>query len=127
MDKKLILVVEDEKVVRELLVKELTQRAYDTIEAEDGEKALQVWQDKKPDLVLLDILLPKMDGFQIMKAVRAHPDPKVGQALVLVLSNLWEKDKIEEMNKFKVSDYLVKANNTVADVIARIDKLFETK
>ena len=122
---KLILVVEDEKLVRELLETELGKRGYRTVSAKDGMEALEVWRDKAPDLVLLDLLLPKMDGFQLMKTIREKPDDKVNRARVIVLSNLWEKSDIERMNQYKIEDYLVKAYNTVDDVIARIEKVFQ--
>ena len=123
--KKLVLVVEDEKLVRELLEKQLHDHGYETVSAEDGEQALEVWKDKHPDLVLLDILLPKMDGFELMKTVRSNPKDPANNAPVVILSNLWEKSSIEKMSEYKVEDYLVKAYNTVDDVIARIDKVFQ--
>jgi CheY-like chemotaxis protein len=121
---KTVLVVEDEQLVRELLVKVLAEHGYQTLEAQDGEEAMKIWNDKKPDLVLLDILLPKMDGFELMKIIRENPNPNFDHASVLVLSNIWQKESIERMKRYNVEDYLVKAYFTVDDVIARIDKIF---
>lgn len=66
-DKRTILVVDDEKPIVEILVYNLQKEGYDTLEANDGETAVQLALEKKPDLILLDIMLPKIDGLTVCK------------------------------------------------------------
>ena len=71
-DKKTVLVVDDEQSIRELLVFNLQKEGYDTLEAEDGVVAVDLAIEKKPDLIMLDVMLPKLDGFEILKKLRHH-------------------------------------------------------
>ncbi len=120
---KTILVVEDEQLVREIMIQELKEHGYKTLEASDGEIAIKLWQEKQPDLVLLDILLPKMDGFEIMKSMRSSSN----DAPVIILSNLWRNEDMQKMFEYKIEDFLVKAHTTTEDVIKRIDNYFAGK
>ena len=69
-DKRTILVVDDEKPIVEILVYNLQKEGYDTLEAYDGETAIQLALEKKPDLILLDIMLPRVDGLTVCKRIR---------------------------------------------------------
>ena len=71
-NKKTILVVDDERTIVDMLVYNLQKEGYNTLEAGDGETAVSVALDKKPDLVLLDIMLPKMDGLAVCKRIRQY-------------------------------------------------------
>ena len=70
LDKKTILIVDDEKTIVDMLVYNLQREGYNTLEANDGETAVNIALDKKPDLVLLDIMIPKMDGLAVCKRIR---------------------------------------------------------
>ena len=70
-DKKTILIVDDEKPIVEILVYNLQKEGYNTLEANDGLTAVEIATTKKPDLILLDIMLPKMDGLTVCKKIRA--------------------------------------------------------
>ena len=70
LDKKTILIVDDEKPIVDILVYNLQKEGYNTLEANDGVTAVEIALDKRPDLILLDIMLPKMDGLTICKKIR---------------------------------------------------------
>src|SRR5579863_6001237 len=87
---KKILVVEDDKALRDILVDKLSAFFnYNILQAADGEEAVAIIFSQKPDLVLLDLLLPKMDGFAILEKIRKDADAGISSIKVIVLSNLW--------------------------------------
>ena len=77
MDKKKILVVEDEKAISDILVFNLQREGYDTLAAYDGAEGLRCALEEAPDLILLDVMLPEMDGFEVCRRVRAEKDTPI--------------------------------------------------
>jgi len=115
---KTILVIEDDKFLRELIVQKLIKEGYDTAEAIDGEEGIKKVKEKKPDLVLLDLILPGIDGFEVLK--RMKEDPVLAQIPVIILSNLGQKDDVEKGLKLGAVDYLIKAHFTPGEIIEKI-------
>jgi len=115
---KKILVVEDDKFLRELIVQKLIKEGYDIAEAVDGEKGLKNIKDEKPDLVLLDLILPGIDGFEVLAKMKE--DVAMAQIPVIILSNLGQKDDIERGLKMGAVDYLIKAHFTPGEIIEKI-------
>jgi len=124
-NKKLILLIEDEEFFRQLVATELLDHDFNVIEAVDGKQALELWQKHRPDLVILDILLPQMNGFELMKVIRENVKNNFNNAPVIVLSNLWSREDIDKISKYKIADYLIKAHNSIDDVLARINQVLE--
>src|SRR5437016_5501039 len=91
---KKILVIEDDELLRELIIKKLTDQAYQVSQAIDGTMGLQAVKDQKPDLVLLDILMPGMNGFEVLENIKK--DPLLANTPVVILSNLWQKEDVEK-------------------------------
>lgn len=89
-----ILVVEDDKFLRELIVQKLNKEGYKTIEAIDGEEGVKKIKTEKPVLVLLDLILPGIDGFEVLEQVKQ--DPEAAKIPVIILSNLGQKDDVRE-------------------------------
>ena len=113
-NKKTILIVDDEKTIVDMLVYNLQKEGYNTLEAGDGEQAVNIALEQKPDLVLLDIMLPKMDGLTVCKRIR--------QALSIPILMLSAKD--EEIDKILglelgADDYITKPFS-VRELMARV-------
>ena len=115
---KKILIVEDDKFLRELIGQKLLKEGYDIVEAVDGEKGIKSIKDEKPDLVLLDLILPGMDGFEVL--IKMKEDTAIAQIPVIILSNLGQKDDIEKGLKMGAVGYLIKAHFTPGEIIDKI-------
>ena len=123
---KKILVVEDDSDLRNVLVDRLkSEQAYTVFSATDGEEAVNLVVDKKPQVILLDLLLPKLDGFKVLERIRTYPDKKISETKVLVLSNVWSNKDILKARALKIEEYFVKANSNLEDVIAKIRLLLQ--
>ena len=115
---KKVLIIEDDKFLRELIGQKLLKEGYDIAEAVDGEKGIKSAKDEKPDLILLDLILPGMDGFEVL--IKIKEDSKTAQIPVIILSNLGQKDEIEKGLKMGATDYLIKAHFTPGEIIDKI-------
>ena len=117
MSKK-ILIIEDDKFLRELIVKKLVKEGYEISEAVDGEEGIKKFKEEKPDLVLLDLILPGIDGFEVLS--RTKEDPALSQIPVIILSNLGQKEDVERGLGLGAIDYLIKAHFTPGEIIEKI-------
>lgn len=122
-----IIVVEDDLAMREIVVHKLASKGFDVKEAENGMKGLELIEAEKPDLVLLDLMMPEMDGFGVLETLRKHKDKKVAGTPVIVLSNLWSNEDILKAKSFGVVDFLVKAYFTPEDIFAKINDVLKAK
>ncbi|MFA6255496.1 MAG: response regulator [Patescibacteria group bacterium] len=118
--KKLILLVEDDEFLAELYATKLNLEGYEVALATDGEKGLKMVKEKMPDLILLDIILPKMDGFEILKNIKA--DKALRNLPVILLTNLSQKDEIKKGLDLGANDYLIKAHFMPSEVVKKIKK-----
>lgn len=115
---KKILVIEDDKFLRELISQKLIKEGYDILEAVDGEKGIESTKTEKPDLILLDLILPGIDGFEVLAKIKS--DSEVSEIPIIILSNLGQKDDIEKGLNMGAVDYLIKAHFTPAEIIEKI-------
>ncbi|MDP3982259.1 MAG: response regulator [bacterium] len=113
-----ILIVEDDKFLRELIVQKLGKEGYDLVEAIDGEDGVAQAKKEVPDLILLDLILPGIDGFEALTQIKA--DATVSKIPVIILSNLGQKDDIERGLKIGAQDYLIKAHFTPGEIVEKI-------
>lgn len=118
MTKKNILIIEDDEFFRELVSKELASAGFAVSAAVDGKKGLEKVQSSKPDLVLLDLLLPNVDGFEVLATLKK--DSKTASIPVIILSNLDSKEDIEKGLKLGASDFLIKSQFASDEIIAKI-------
>jgi DNA-binding response OmpR family regulator len=116
-----ILIVEDDRFLRELIARKLKNEGYEVLEAIDGEEGLKRIKEEKPDLVLLDLILPGIDGFEVL--AKAKEDPDTAQIPVIILSNLGQREEIERGLKLGAIDYLIKAHFTPGEIIEKIKNI----
>lgn len=115
-----VMVVEDDSFLRDLITRELSKRGFTIYEGVDGEKAVSQLDKIKPDIILLDIILPAIDGFEVLEKIRGHEDKDIKEVPVLMLSNLGEKDDIKKAKETGANDYLVKAHFTTKEITEKI-------
>ncbi len=120
-EKKFILLVEDDEFLAELYATKLQLEGFGVGLAADGEKGLKMIKEKHPDLVLLDIVLPKMDGFEVLKKMKADKESK--EIPVILLTNLSQKDEVKKGLDLGATDYLIKAHFMPSEVIKKIKKI----
>lgn len=111
--KKKILIVEDEKPLAHALELKMTHEGYETTVASTGRQGLDEASTGKYDLILLDLILPEIDGFAILEALKA----KKLKPIVVVLSNLGQDEDRKKAEDFGVKNYLVKSNVPLADIV----------
>ncbi|MFA6594394.1 MAG: response regulator [Candidatus Buchananbacteria bacterium] len=115
---KKILIIEDEPSLAEALRQKLTKEKFDAVVAKDGQEGLVTALKNKPDLILLDIVMPVMDGLTMLEKLRQD---KWGKNVpVIILSNLNEADKTAEAMAKGVYDYLVKSDWKLEDLVKKV-------
>lgn len=115
---KKILIIEDDKFLRELITQKLLKENYDTSEAVDGEEGLKKIKEERPDLILLDLILPGIDGFEVLAKMKE--DSALNKIPVIILSNLGQKEDVEKGLKLGATDYLIKAHFTPVEIVEKI-------
>ena len=120
---KTILIVEDDKFLRELITQKLIKEGYETSEAIDGEEGIKKIKEEKPNLVLLDLILPGIDGFEVLSKMKE--DLALAQIPVIILSNLGQKEDVERGLKLGAVDYLIKAHFTPGEIIEKIKNVLK--
>ena len=120
--KQKILIIEDEKVLSELLEKKIKEDGYEVFIAMDGEEGLELMKKEKPDLVLLDIIMPRMDGFRVMEEMKKDPELNLKKIPVVIVSNSGQPVEIDKALDLGVRDYLIKTQFDPMEVIDKIKK-----
>lgn len=118
-DTKFILVVEDDPILKNLLGHTLAGK-YQTLYASDGNEAIGLLEANRPVLVLLDLMLPTMDGFAVLQSIRARTD-ELKNVPIIVVSNLGASADIEKAKSLGANDYLIKAEVAVEEIVAKIE------
>lgn len=120
-----ILIVEDDNFLRDLLARKLGQENCQFIAAIDGENALRLINENKPSLVLLDLILPGIDGFEVLAKIKENPELR--NIPVVILSNLGQDSDIKRARDLGADDFLIKANFSIDEVIGKIKELVKNK
>ncbi|MBI4119782.1 MAG: response regulator [Parcubacteria group bacterium] len=118
MDGKTILLVEDDIFLSSLLKTRLEKEGLSVTHAKDGEEALAFLKDNKPDLILLDIILPKKSGFEVLQEIQS--DPQLNKSPVIIISNLGQDTDIETGKGLGAIEYFVKAKTSIDDLVKRV-------
>jgi DNA-binding response OmpR family regulator len=120
---KKILLVEDDPFLIDIYKTKLKESGFSVEVADDGEDALRKVKDKKPALVVLDIVLPQIDGWEILRKIKS--ETKLKNLKVIILSNLGQKEEVEKGIKMGAAKYLIKAHYTPTQVVEEIKKLLK--
>jgi CheY-like chemotaxis protein len=118
--KKNVLVVEDELALLQILVDTLQKKGYEVLSARDGEEGLDVALKKYPDLILLDLLMPKMDGMHLLSHLRLNGGEWGKSVRVIILTNLNDKNAMEQAIKAGVKHYLLKSEYKLEDIMKKV-------
>lgn len=116
-----ILLVEDDSFLLGMYATKFELDGFKVIMAEDGEKAIRVALKELPDIILLDIVLPKLSGFEVLKQLKQ--DPSSAKIPVILLTNLSQRSEIEQGLKMGAEDYLIKAHFMPSEVVEKIKKV----
>jgi len=113
-----ILLAEDDKLISNSLCDALKQNGFEAIPAYDGEEAMAKAKELKPDLLLLDIMMPKLDGISVLWELKA--DPELSKLPVIILTNMGDAETISKIIEAGAVDYLLKSDQSVDDIIKKV-------
>lgn len=118
-----VLIVDDDAFLSGIYATKLELEGFAVVSARDGEEGLKAALKEKPDLILLDVLMPKLDGFEVLKRLKA--DDSVKDTPVIMLTNLGQKEDVEKGLSDGAVDYLIKAHFVPAEAVAKIKKVLK--
>jgi len=122
---KKILIIEDDPFLSEMYSTKLIQEGFETEIAINGKQGMDKIKNIKPDLILLDIVLPKMDGFEILESVKKNS--KLKNIPIVLLTNLGQKNEIEKGLSLGADEYIIKAHFTPTAVVTKIKEVLKLK
>jgi len=117
---KKILITEDEKPLARALSLKLTKEGFAPENAFDGEEAIEKLKKGKYDFMLLDLVMPKMNGFEVLTKMKEMGD----KTPVMILSNLSQSEDLKKAEEFKVKDFVIKSDMSIMDIIAKVKSHF---
>ncbi|RLF61992.1 MAG: response regulator [Thermoplasmata archaeon] len=120
---KKILLVEDDPFLIDIYTTKLKKSGFGMTVAKDGDSALRAVKEEKPDLVLLDIVLPHIDGWEILKKIKNNKELK--DVKIIVLSNLGQKQEVEKGLELGAVKYLIKAHYTPSEIVKEVEKILK--
>lgn len=116
-----VLIVEDDSFLLNIYSTKFEGEGYAVVVAEDGEKGIDVFLEQKPDIVLLDIMMPKMNGFDFLEKVKLKKE--LNNIPIILLTNLSQNKDIEQGLAMGANDYLIKAHFMPAEIVEKVEKL----
>ncbi len=119
---KKILIIEDEGVMNKLLREEFKERGFEVEYATDGKQGLELIKNKKADVILLDIILPKMDGFEILEKLK---EEKIKTSPIILLTNLSEIGDIQRALDLGAKTYLLKADYQLKEIADKVETILK--
>lgn len=122
MNTQKIVLIEDDEILSKVLLSELNDAGFKVFQAFDGATGLEIVKKEQPDLVLLDLILPRKLGLDVLKELKKSPETQ--NIPVIILTVLGEDEDIKKGLEFGASDYLVKSNHATAEITEKIKKFF---
>jgi DNA-binding response OmpR family regulator len=116
-----VLLAEDDRFLRKAAETALKRQGFTVLPAVDGEEALRMARSEAPDIVLLDLIMPKLQGFEVLRALKA--DPATASTPVIILSNLGQESDVKQALEAGAAGYFVKANLSLHDLVKRVGEV----
>lgn len=113
-----VLIVEDEEALRKVLQEKMENAGFETYAAKDGDEGWDMAKSKNPDIILLDLIIPKRSGFDVLTLLKQ--DPNLKSIPVFVLSNLAEDESLKKALDMGAEDYFVKAQHPINEVVEKV-------
>lgn len=120
MSKK-ILIIEDDHFLSSLMKARLEKEGFMITQAFDGEEALNLLKQLEPDLIVLDLIMPKVSGFELLENISV--DPQISRIPVMILSNLGQDSDIEKVKRLGAVDYFVKVKTSIDDLVNHVKEI----
>lgn len=124
---KKIMLIEDEEILSGLLKRKLEENGYEVVVAFDGEEGMGIMKKQRPDLVLLDIVMPKMGGFEVMEEMNRTPGLNLKDLPVIIVSNSGQPVEIGKAQDLGIRDYLIKTQFDPQEVVDKVKKYCSNK
>ena len=124
---KKILLAEDDTFLLDIYQNKFAQSGFDVSIAENGEEAVQKIDEHDYDMVLLDVMMPKLNGFEVLRKIRNHINPKKSSIPVVMLTNLNQRSDIDQGLELGVSDYIIKSSLTPSEIVAKINSICQNQ
>lgn len=115
---KKILLIEDDPFLSSLLKNRFSKEGLDVVYAKDGQEAITLLKDTQPSIILLDLILPKKSGFEVMEAIRQ--DPQLQHAPIVIISNLGQPEDMQKGQELGAVEYFVKAKTSIDDLVKNV-------
>jgi len=120
---KKIVFIEDDTVMSEIITRKLNAHGFLVKTALDGKEGLRLVLKEKPTLVILDLLLPEMDGYQVLEKIRDNPNQEIAKTPVMILSNVWSNEDKKRAENLGIEDYLIKSQFTTEEIINKVSAI----
>ena len=118
-----ILLIEDDEMISMMYQTKFSMEGHTIQTAADGAEGLEKARASKPDVILLDIILPKLDGFSVLKELKNDPETK--KIPVILLTNLGQDDDVKKGKDLGADDYFIKSNHTPAEIVAKVKEMLQ--
>lgn len=118
-----VLIMEDDSYILEMYKIKFESSDFEVISANDGVMGLKILEKKKPDIILLDIIMPKKDGFSVLKEIKSNP--ALEKIPVILLTNLGQRENIEKGLKLGAASYIIKAHFTPSEIVRKVREVLE--
>ncbi|MDO8600530.1 MAG: response regulator [bacterium] len=118
-----ILIVDDDSLIQDMYALKLKEAGFEVFTAHEGKTAIATVAKEKPDAVLLDVILPQMDGFEILQELKTQG--LLAATRVIMLTNVGERKDVERGMELGASDYIIKANFTPSQVVEKVKKILK--
>lgn len=120
MSKK-VLIIEDDHFLSSLMKARLEKEGFSTAQAFDGEEAYNFLKQSKPDLIVMDLIMPKVSGFELLENISV--DPQISRIPVMILSNLGQDSDIDKVKRLGAVDYFVKVKTSIDDLVTHVKEI----